>query len=98
MFGEVVDGIDAHRFEDALTELKRERGAAHDTDLTADDLAGLVETFRAIYRDEKGDGLPADRDRAADARGAAPSSTRGTRRARRCTAARTTSPTTSAPP
>src|SRR5262249_54821492 len=41
MFGEVVDGIDAHRFEDALTELKRGRGAAHDTDLTADDLAGL---------------------------------------------------------
>src|SRR4029077_7596555 len=25
MFGEVVDGIDAHRFEDALTDLKRER-------------------------------------------------------------------------
>ena len=38
MFGEVVDGIDGHRFEDALAELKRERGAAHDTDLTADDL------------------------------------------------------------
>jgi pyruvate,orthophosphate dikinase len=58
MFGEVVDGIDAHRFEDALTELKRERGAAQDTDLTADDLAGLVETFRKIYRDEKGSDFP----------------------------------------
>src|SRR5207244_8058425 len=27
MFGEVVDGIDPHRFEDALSELKAERGA-----------------------------------------------------------------------
>jgi pyruvate,orthophosphate dikinase len=53
MFGEVVDGIGAHRFEDALTELKRERGAAHDTDLSADDLAGLVETFERIYREAK---------------------------------------------
>jgi pyruvate,orthophosphate dikinase len=58
MFGEVVDGIDGHRFEDALTELKRKRGAAQDTDLTADDLAELVETFRGIYRDEKGSDFP----------------------------------------
>ena len=28
MFGEVVDGIDGHRFESALAALKRERGAA----------------------------------------------------------------------
>ena len=58
MFGEVVDGIDGHRFEDALAALKRERGAAHDTDLTADDLDELVETFRGIYREEKGAEFP----------------------------------------
>jgi pyruvate,orthophosphate dikinase len=58
MFGEVVAGIDAHRFEDALTELKEKRGAAQDTDLTADDLAELVETFRGIYRDEKDADFP----------------------------------------
>jgi pyruvate,orthophosphate dikinase len=58
MFGEVVDGIDGHRFEDALTTLKRERGAAQDTDLTADDLEQLVETYRGIYRDEKGGEFP----------------------------------------
>jgi pyruvate,orthophosphate dikinase len=58
MFGEVVAGIDAHRFEDALTELKRKRGAAQDTDLTADDLAELVETFRGIYRVEKDADFP----------------------------------------
>ena len=98
MFGEVVDGIDGHRFEDALTALKRDRGVTQDTDLSADDLAALVETYRGIYREEKGAEFPAERDRAADARRAAPSSTRGTPRARRSTGARTTSPTTSAPP
>jgi pyruvate,orthophosphate dikinase len=60
MFGEVVDGIDAHSFEDALTALKRERGAGSDTDLTAEDLEGLVKTYKGIYRDEKGGGFPAE--------------------------------------
>jgi pyruvate,orthophosphate dikinase len=49
MFGEVVDGIDPHRFEDALSELKAARGARQDTDLTAEDLEGLVGTFKEIY-------------------------------------------------
>src|SRR5213082_1677331 len=34
MYGEVVDGIDAHRFEQALTDLKHARGAAHDVGLS----------------------------------------------------------------
>ena len=58
MFGEVVDGIDGHRFEGALTALKRDRGAALDTDLSADDLVELVGTFRAIYRDAMGTDFP----------------------------------------
>ncbi len=58
MFGEVVDGIEAHAFEDALTSLKRERGAKLDTDLTADDLAALIETYREIYRSAKGGDFP----------------------------------------
>ncbi len=60
MFGEVVDRIDGHRFEEALTALKRERGAALDTDLTADDLDHLLETYRAIYRETKGEEFPQD--------------------------------------
>ncbi len=60
MYGEVVDGIDAHRFEQALTDLKRERGAEQDVDLTADDLTGLVETFKDIYEHETGSGFPQD--------------------------------------
>src|SRR3954447_1869563 len=47
MYGEVVDGIDGHRFESALASLKAGR---QDTDLTADELRGLVATYRDIYR------------------------------------------------
>jgi pyruvate, orthophosphate dikinase len=60
MYGEVVDGIAAHRFEDALTELKRERGASQDVDLAAEDLAELIETYKRIYRDETGRDFPQD--------------------------------------
>src|ERR671936_1781275 len=60
MYGEVVEGIDAHRFEQALTELKRDRGASQDVDLTADDLAKLVETFKRIYREGTGADFPQD--------------------------------------
>src|SRR5919197_1653549 len=58
MYGEVVDGIDGHRFEQALADLKQRRGAAQDVDLTADHLAELIETFRRIYRDETGRDFP----------------------------------------
>jgi len=60
MYGEVVDGIDGHRFEQALGDLKRERGVQQDVDLTADDLAQLVETFKELYRQETADDFPQD--------------------------------------
>jgi pyruvate,orthophosphate dikinase len=52
MYGEVVDGIDGHRFEQALTDLKKSRGVSQDVDLSAPDLAGLIDTYQAIYREE----------------------------------------------
>jgi pyruvate, orthophosphate dikinase len=60
MYGEVVDGVDGHRFEQAIGDLKRERGVQQDVDLTADDLAQLVETFKEIYRQETTDDFPQD--------------------------------------
>jgi pyruvate, orthophosphate dikinase len=60
MYGEVVDGVDAHRLEQALAELKSKRGVAQDTDLTADDLGELIETFKRIYRDGTGEDFPQD--------------------------------------
>src|SRR5881409_553060 len=60
MYGEVVDGIDAHRFEQALTDLKKARGANQDVDLTAEDLAELIETYKRIYREATGGDFPQD--------------------------------------
>jgi pyruvate,orthophosphate dikinase len=60
MYGEVVDGIDAHRFEQALTDLKKSRGASQDVDLSAHDLAGLIDTYQAVYREETDRDFPQD--------------------------------------
>jgi pyruvate,orthophosphate dikinase len=60
MYGEVVDGVDGHRFEQALSDLKRVRGVSHDVELTADDLRELVATFAEIY--EEGTGRPFPQD------------------------------------
>src|SRR4051812_25952952 len=48
MYGDVVDGISAASFEDALAALKRDRGAQQDIDLSADELRKLVETFKNL--------------------------------------------------
>jgi pyruvate,orthophosphate dikinase len=60
MYGEVVDGVDGHRFERALATLKERRGVAQDVELTAEDLRELVETFKAIYREDTGSDFPQD--------------------------------------
>jgi pyruvate, orthophosphate dikinase len=59
MYGEVVDGIDAHRFEQALTDAKRAKGVKHDSDLGAEDLAALIDRFKEIY-EETGADFPQD--------------------------------------
>ena len=60
MFGSVVLGISDEAFEDALDELKEERGITSDTDLTADDWKELTETFKKIVREHKGFDFPQD--------------------------------------
>src|SRR5262249_21942413 len=60
MYGEVVDGIDAYRFEQALSDLKNARGVRHDVELDGDDLAELVDTFEGIYEQETGERFPGD--------------------------------------
>ena len=60
MYGEVVDGVDGQRFEQALTDLKAARGVSQDVELTAEDLRELVETFASIYEEETGRSFPED--------------------------------------
>ncbi|GAA3532239.1 pyruvate, phosphate dikinase [Nonomuraea rosea] len=57
MFGKTVLGIDGDRFEEALEALKDRR---QDTDLDANELQQLVETFKGIVREETGKDFPAD--------------------------------------
>lgn len=60
MYGEVVAGVDGHRFEEALAELKAARGVSGDLDLSADDLRELVATFKRIYEEATGAPFPQD--------------------------------------
>ncbi len=57
MFGDVVMGVPHALFEEELADLKKERGAAQDTDLTADDLKELVVRFKGVY-DKVGKSFP----------------------------------------
>ncbi|CAL8972055.1 Pyruvate, phosphate dikinase [Tessaracoccus sp. O5.2] len=54
MYGEVVEGVPQHLYEDALSELKHARGVAQDTDLSAEDLKQLVGTFKEISNEHLG--------------------------------------------
>ncbi len=60
MFGKTVLDIDGDLFSDALDELKAERGVKGDTELTAEDLKGLVDTFKGIVKEQTGDDFPQD--------------------------------------
>jgi pyruvate, orthophosphate dikinase len=60
MYGEVVAGVEAHRFEGELEALKERRGLSHDVDLSADDLKELAERFKEIYREGTGEEFPQD--------------------------------------
>ena len=60
MFGKTVLDIDGDLFSDALDELKAERGVKGDTELTAEDLKGLVDTFKGIVKGQTGEDFPQD--------------------------------------
>ena len=60
MFGKTVLDIDGDLFSDALDDLKAERGVRGDTELTAEDLKGLVETFKGIVKEQTGEDFPQD--------------------------------------
>ena len=60
MYGSVVLDIPDEAFEEVLEEMKRERGAKEDTDLTAEDLKELVERFKKVVKEHKGFDFPQD--------------------------------------
>ena len=51
------------QLEEAMEEMKQERGVTEDTDLTAEDLKELCETFKAIVKDVIGKAFPDDAEK-----------------------------------
>src|SRR3954451_24433940 len=49
MFGNVSHGIPGERFEDAIKEVKADRGVKDDTELDVDALKELTERFKGLY-------------------------------------------------
>ncbi|MGH7444109.1 MAG: pyruvate, phosphate dikinase, partial [Longimicrobiales bacterium] len=60
MYGDVVMGVSSAAFEEALEGLKSRRGVEADTELSADDLCGLVETFKNLVVETTGNPFPED--------------------------------------
>ena len=60
MYGDVVMDVDHGLFEDALDDLKMAEGAFQDTDLNADALQRLVESYKQLVLEEAGEPFPQD--------------------------------------
>ena len=60
MYGDVVMGVDHGLFEDALEDMKSQRGVFEDTELAGEDLQALVTTYKEIVQDETDEPFPQD--------------------------------------
>ncbi|MFN8520652.1 MAG: PEP/pyruvate-binding domain-containing protein [Chloroflexota bacterium] len=60
MFGRIVMGVEAARFDEPLENKHAHGPDAKDTDLTVDDLRALVGTFKQVVRDDTGTEFPDD--------------------------------------
>jgi len=60
MYSDVVLGVDHYNFEHLLEIAKEDRGVSLDTQLTADDLKALVESYKAKVEEELGRPFPQD--------------------------------------
>ena len=58
MFADVVKGYPKSSFERKLDEIKEQKGAKYDTDLTADDMEEVTNTFKNIYKEIAGVDFP----------------------------------------
>jgi pyruvate,orthophosphate dikinase len=58
MFGNVCRGIKGERFEELIKEAKSEAGVKEDVELGVDELRGLTERFRGLFREETGEEFP----------------------------------------
>ncbi len=60
MYGDVVMGVDAEHYEDAIDAIKAKRGVKVDNELSADDLKDLCATYKDIVAKHAGAPFPSD--------------------------------------
>jgi pyruvate,orthophosphate dikinase len=60
MYGSVVLGVDHHRFEDIIEQLKLDRDVLEDTALSADDWKQAVDSYKEMVEAETGAPFPLD--------------------------------------
>ncbi|HLL27957.1 MAG TPA: pyruvate, phosphate dikinase [Xanthobacteraceae bacterium] len=60
MYSDVVLGVDAHDFEEILGGFKDQKGYEFDTELSADDWAAIIERYKTLVQEEKGEPFPQD--------------------------------------
>ena len=60
MYSDVVMEQDKTRFEKILTEVKAKKGVKDDKDLSAEDLKGIITTFKKLYKEHVGKEFPQD--------------------------------------
>lgn len=60
MFSDVVMELPKSEFEKIITKIKAEKGVSQDTELTADDMKEMAETFKAFYKERMNEDFPSD--------------------------------------
>ncbi len=60
MFSDVVMEVPKSLFERVLDEVKNKKHVHYDTELNADDLMGVINQFKKIYKDKMGEDFPQD--------------------------------------
>jgi len=60
MFSDVVMEIPKTNFDKIFEDAKVKKGVELDTELTADDLKEIINDFKALYKEEKGEDFPQD--------------------------------------
>ncbi len=60
MFSDVVMEVEKVKFDHIFEGAKKDKGVSLDTDLDANDLKVIVEKYKALYREEKGEDFPQD--------------------------------------
>lgn len=60
MFGSIVMNIEHHKFEQAISKIKKEKNVKNDTELKVEDLKELVKVYFELVKKETGVEFPRD--------------------------------------